>query len=89
MLLICWLVKTLILSQLINKDLLKGVKGKKVPKSIVELSDLINQLIEQCKAAATQLQFELAARLRDEISDLEKGVTSNEKCFIVAFCFVM
>ena len=37
-----------------------------------DLADLIQQLTDQMHAAATELQFELAARLRDEISDLKK-----------------
>ncbi|WP_432478541.1 excinuclease ABC subunit UvrB [Nocardioides sp. GXQ0305] len=37
-----------------------------------ELADLIQQLTEQMKAAAGELQFEVAARLRDEISELKK-----------------
>src|SRR5690606_25821857 len=37
-----------------------------------ELAALVRTLTEQMKAAAAELQFELAARLRDEISDLKK-----------------
>ena len=37
-----------------------------------ELADLIQQLTDQMKTAAAELQFELAARLRDEISELKK-----------------
>ena len=37
-----------------------------------DLADLIRQLSEQMHTAAEQLQFELAARLRDEIRDLKK-----------------
>src|SRR5690625_4515534 len=37
-----------------------------------DLADLIQQLNAQMLAAAEELQFELAARLRDEISDLKK-----------------
>jgi excinuclease ABC subunit B len=37
-----------------------------------ELAQLIQELTEQMKAAAAELQFELAARLRDEISELKK-----------------
>jgi excinuclease ABC subunit B len=33
---------------------------------------LIQELTDQMKAAATELQFELAARLRDEVNDLKK-----------------
>jgi excinuclease ABC subunit B len=37
-----------------------------------DLADLVQQLTEQMHAAAAELQFEVAARLRDEISELKK-----------------
>ncbi|MCL2784528.1 MAG: excinuclease ABC subunit UvrB [Propionibacteriaceae bacterium] len=37
-----------------------------------ELADLISELTEQMHAAASELQFEVAARLRDEVADLKK-----------------
>ncbi|WP_433888767.1 excinuclease ABC subunit UvrB [Streptomyces sp. CA-111067] len=37
-----------------------------------ELADLIAQLTDQMHAAAAELQFEVAARLRDELKDLKK-----------------
>ena len=37
-----------------------------------ELADLVQQLTDQMHSAAAELQFELAARLRDEIQDLKK-----------------
>jgi excinuclease ABC subunit B len=37
-----------------------------------DLAELIQQLTEQMKHAAAELQFEVAARLRDEIRDLKK-----------------
>ncbi len=37
-----------------------------------ELADLIEQLTDQMHAAAEELQFELAARLRDEVADLKR-----------------
>ena len=55
--------------------------GIRVPTSVREslrsipardLGDLIDQLSEQMHTAASELQFELAARLRDEISELKK-----------------
>lgn len=55
--------------------------GMRVPTSIKQnlrsipardLGDLIDQLSEQMHTAASELQFELAARLRDEISELKK-----------------
>jgi excinuclease ABC subunit B len=41
-----------------------------VPAS--DLGDLIRQLTDQMHAAAAELQFELAARLRDEVAELKK-----------------
>jgi excinuclease ABC subunit B len=38
----------------------------------MDLADLIQQLTEQMHAAAAELAFELAARLRDEISELKR-----------------
>ncbi len=37
-----------------------------------DLAELVQQLTEQMHVAAAELQFEVAARLRDEISDLKK-----------------
>ena len=37
-----------------------------------DLADLVQQLTDQMHTAAADLQFELAARLRDEISDLKR-----------------
>jgi excinuclease ABC subunit B len=37
-----------------------------------DLADLVRQLTEQMHAAAAELQFEVAARLRDEIAELKK-----------------
>jgi excinuclease ABC subunit B len=37
-----------------------------------ELASLIQELTDQMKAAAAELQFELAARLRDEVNDLKR-----------------
>jgi excinuclease ABC subunit B len=37
-----------------------------------DLAELVQQLTEQMHRAAAELQFEVAARLRDEISDLKK-----------------
>ena len=55
--------------------------GTRVPTSVREslksipardLGDLIDQLSEQMHTAASELQFEVAARLRDEIHELKK-----------------
>jgi excinuclease ABC subunit B len=37
-----------------------------------DLADLIQQLTEQMRAAAAELQFEVAARIRDEVSELKR-----------------
>ena len=37
-----------------------------------DLADLIQQLTAQMHAAAAELHFELAARLRDEVAELKK-----------------
>ena len=47
-----------------------GQDAKSLPRQ--ELIALIDSLTEQMKSAAAQLQFELAARLRDEIRELKK-----------------
>ena len=55
--------------------------GMRVPTSVRQnlrsipardLGDLIDQLSEQMHTAASELQFEVAARLRDEIAELKK-----------------
>ncbi|RNL86528.1 excinuclease ABC subunit UvrB [Halostreptopolyspora alba] len=43
-----------------------------------ELAELIDQLSEQMHQAATDLQFELAARLRDEIKELKREMRGME-----------
>ncbi|NAZ87290.1 excinuclease ABC subunit UvrB [Kineococcus indalonis] len=56
----------------------RGAAGREVgpaPRGSMpqaDLADLIQQLTEQMHAAAAELQFELAARLRDEVGDLKK-----------------
>ncbi|GAB2674145.1 excinuclease ABC subunit UvrB [Thalassiella azotivora] len=44
-----------------------------------DLSDLIQQLTDQMHTAAAELQFELAARLRDEIGDLKKELRQMQR----------
>jgi hypothetical protein len=39
-----------------------------------ELADLVQQLTDQMMAAARELQFELAGRLRDEIAELKREI---------------
>ena len=62
-------------------DFLASTKAKNVPDTAREhlrsipardLADLIAQLSEQMHTAASELQFELAARLRDEIGELKR-----------------
>ena len=56
----------------------KGVNGAVAPLPVSrhegmpqsDLADLIQQLTDQMHASAAELQFEVAARLRDEIGDL-------------------
>ncbi|MEI8055814.1 MAG: excinuclease ABC subunit UvrB [Actinomycetes bacterium] len=43
-----------------------------------DLADLIGQLTDQMHSAAAELQFELAARLRDEVSDLKKELRAMQ-----------
>ncbi|WP_026422244.1 excinuclease ABC subunit UvrB [Actinokineospora inagensis] len=51
-----------------------GIVADRDPKSMprAELADLVQQLTDQMMNAARDLQFELAARLRDEIHDLKR-----------------
>jgi excinuclease ABC subunit B len=48
----------------------RGSAAGQLPRA--QLADLIQQLNDQMRAAAGELQFELAARLRDEVSELKK-----------------
>ena len=41
-----------------------------------DLQSLIEELSEQMRAAAEELNFELAARIRDEVGDLKKELRS-------------
>ncbi|MFI0942430.1 excinuclease ABC subunit UvrB [Streptomyces sp. NPDC021020] len=52
-----------------------GKGGEKHTKGALpaeELADLISQLTDQMHTAAAELQFEVAARIRDELGDLKK-----------------
>ena len=49
-----------------------GIDPQPLRKKIGDMADLIQELSDQMHAAAAELQFELAARLRDEISGLKK-----------------
>ena len=48
-----------------------------------DLATLIQQLSDQMHAAAAELQFELAGRLRDEISDLKRELRGMERATTV------
>ena len=47
-----------------------------------ELLGLIDSLTEQMRNAAAELQFELAARLRDEIKELKRELRGMEEAGI-------
>ncbi len=49
-----------------------GASNRKRPKAEEELVSLIDDLTAQMHHAAAELQFELAARLRDEVGDLKR-----------------
>ena len=49
----------------------ESAAGKGGGSARADLAALISELTEQMHAAATELQFEVAARLRDEIRDLK------------------
>ena len=51
----------------------RGARGRHSPgMPSRDLAELVQQLTDQMHTAAAELQFEVAARLRDEISDLKK-----------------
>ncbi|MFZ2241613.1 MAG: excinuclease ABC subunit UvrB, partial [Gordonia amarae] len=54
----------------VSAGIVEGRDTASMPRA--ELADLIKDLTEQMMGAARDLQFELAARLRDEIADLKK-----------------
>ncbi|HPX38171.1 MAG TPA: excinuclease ABC subunit UvrB [Mycobacterium sp.] len=54
----------------VSAGIIEGRDVASMPRA--ELADLIKDLTNQMMAAARDLQFELAARLRDEIHDLKK-----------------
>jgi excinuclease ABC subunit B len=54
----------------VSSGIIEGRDTTNMPRA--ELADLIRDLTEQMMAAARDLQFELAARIRDEIHDLKK-----------------
>lgn len=54
----------------VSAGIVEGKDTSNMPRA--ELADLIKELTDQMMAAARDLQFELAARIRDEIADLKK-----------------
>ncbi|NUS45570.1 MAG: excinuclease ABC subunit B, partial [Mycobacteriaceae bacterium] len=54
----------------VSAGVVEGRDVKSMPRA--ELADLVTELTDQMMNAARNLQFELAARLRDEIADLKK-----------------
>jgi excinuclease ABC subunit B len=57
--------------------------GRREGMARADLADLIAGLNEQMLNAARELQFELAARLRDEISDLKKELRAMDAAGVV------
>jgi excinuclease ABC subunit B len=45
----------------------------------VDLATIIQELTDQMHVAAGELQFELAARLRDEVSDLKRELRGMQE----------
>ena len=56
--------------RVISAGIIDGRDVTSMPRA--ELAALIKDMTDQMMAAARDLQFELAARLRDEIHDLKK-----------------
>ena len=54
----------------IGKNAQGGLDTSEMPRA--QLADLIQQLNDQMLAAARELQFEVAARIRDEVGELKK-----------------
>lgn len=54
----------------VSAGIVEGKDTSNMPRA--ELADLIKELTDQMMVAARDLQFELAARIRDEIADLKK-----------------
>ncbi len=63
-------------ASLMAKSRMRGTASKQVAPTagmaVEQLSELIEELTEQMHAAAKELQFELAARIRDELQDLKR-----------------
>nr|WP_207630807.1 MULTISPECIES: excinuclease ABC subunit UvrB [unclassified Actinopolyspora] len=64
-------------SSTVSSGVLKDRDIESMPRA--ELADLVQQLNDQMMNAARELQFELAARLRDEINDLKKELRGMDE----------
>ncbi|MBA8825945.1 excinuclease ABC subunit B [Saccharopolyspora lacisalsi] len=63
-----------------SSGVVEGRDTKSMPRA--ELAGLVQQLNDQMMNAARELQFELAARLRDEINDLKKELRGMDEAGI-------
>ncbi|SDN74464.1 Excinuclease ABC subunit B [Actinacidiphila guanduensis] len=60
-----------------------GSRRKGEPLAAEEMADLVAQLTEQMHTAAAELQFEVAARIRDELTDLKKELRQLKEAGVV------
>jgi excinuclease ABC subunit B len=62
----------------------KGRAGETVPtdRPAAELADQIQEMTARMRAAAADLQFEVAARLRDEVSEMKKELRQMKEAGI-------
>ena len=65
--------------QLMSERASAGTSKRRQPVAVSELLSLIEELTAQMHAAAGELQFELAARLRDEVSDLKRELRGMQE----------
>ncbi|MDR7300386.1 excinuclease ABC subunit UvrB [Haloactinomyces albus] len=63
-----------------SSGMVEGRDTTSMPRA--ELADLVQQLNDQMMNAARELQFELAARLRDEVQDLKKELRGMDEAGI-------
>ena len=89
-------ITDLIAKEVEDTEELRGTKGKRQTSTVSvglhtknlasmprqELSALIESLTDQMRSAASELQFELAARLRDEIRELKRELRAMEEAGI-------
>ena len=65
--------------QLMSERASAGTSKRRQPVAVSELLSLIEELTAQMHAAAGELQFELAARLRDEVGDLKRELRGMQE----------